>query len=329
VVRLSATGRAVLGLGPTPSQPAYPKTLLVQPNLEIVAYRQGLTPGLIGSLSRFAVWKSLGAACTLQLQPESAYQGLETGYTLEDILQTLQQHGVRETPPGVIQALKTWADKRERLTVYASATLLEFNTPEELQAALGRGLPGLPIADRLVLVADERDIDFRHFRLLGTRDYGLPPDQCVEVASDGVSLELDVARADLLLETELQRFAEPVPRDGRRVYRLTPASLAGGRDKGLSVRGLEEWFQQRTGQPLPPAARLLLADPDTPPLTVQRLLVVQVPTPALADGLLQWPETKGLIQARLGPAALQIDERHLDLLHKKIQELGLRLQEGG
>src|SRR5256885_3884213 len=45
LVRLSPTGRGLLGLGDAPSAPpAYPQTLMVQPNLEIIAYRHGFTP---------------------------------------------------------------------------------------------------------------------------------------------------------------------------------------------------------------------------------------------------------------------------------------------
>jgi hypothetical protein len=329
VVRLSPVGWGVLTGRPAPALPAFTKTLLVQPNLEVLAYRQGLTPGLIAELSRFATWKGLGAACTLQLDADSVYRGLEMGATLAAITQTLQQHGVRELPASVGQSLRTWADKRERLAVYPAATLLEFTTPEELHAALARGLPGLRISDRLLLVGNENDIDFRHFRLVGTRDYALPPDQCVAVGPDGVTLEVDLARADLLLETELKRFAEPVATDvraNRRTYRLTPGSLARGREAGLTTRALEDWFVQRTGQLLTPAAQLLLAGPETPALVVRTLTVVAVPSAALADGLMQWPETSRLIQARLGPQALAIAADQVDALRAKLAELGLSLE---
>src|SRR5262249_57394219 len=38
LVRLSDVGRWLLGLGEAPETPHYPQTLLVQPNLEIIAY---------------------------------------------------------------------------------------------------------------------------------------------------------------------------------------------------------------------------------------------------------------------------------------------------
>jgi hypothetical protein len=328
VVRLSATGRAVLGLAAAPPATVFPKTLLVQPNLEMIAYRQGLSTGLIASLSRFANWTALGAACTLQLQPESVYRGLESGCTVESIRQTLQQHSVKELPDAVMQSLRTWANKHERLTVFSQATLLEFGSLEELETALSRGLPGERIGERLLLVANDGDIDYRHLRLVGTRDYGLPPGQCVDVADDGVTLSVDLTRADLLLETEIIRFAAPatdVSVNGRRVYRLTPESLSQARHAGLGVRALEEWFPQRTGQPLSPAARLLLAGPELQAVRVDRRVVLEVADASIADGLLQWPETRGLIETRLGPRALAVAEENVQALRGRLEALGIPL----
>jgi Helicase conserved C-terminal domain len=328
-VRLSPMGRWLLGLGQPPSPPAsYPQTVLVQPNLEIVAYRQGLTPALIARLSRFANWKSFGAACLLQIQADSVYRALQTGWTYEDILQVLQRHGMRPVPPAVVESLRTWANKRERITTYPSATLFEFATADDLNAALARGLPGTQISDRLAIVPGENAVDFRHFRLAGTRDYGLPPEKCVEVGSDGVTLTIDLARSDLLVETELLRFAAPVEEktDGRRQFRMTPESMIAGRAAGLSLRALEEWFPQRTGQPLSPAGRLLMTGGQMPPALLRTHLVVHVATPELADGLLQWPGTRALIAERLGPTALAVAAEHVDGLRQRLTGLGATLE---
>ncbi|HZU37762.1 MAG TPA: hypothetical protein VFA18_17715 [Gemmataceae bacterium] len=330
VVRLSGHGRWVLGLGEQPVEgPAYGKTMLVQPTLEIIAYRQGLTPALICRLGQFSAWKGLGPACTLQLQPDTVYRALEAGQTFESILQTLEQYGMRPTPPAVVESLRTWANKRERLTLYASATFFEFQSAEDLQEALARGLPGVRVGERLAVVAGERGVDFRHFRLTATRDYALPLEKCVDIAADGVTLTVDLARSDLLLETELPRFAELVPGsvNGRRQYRLTPTSLDAAQESGLGLHTLEEWFAQRTGQPLTPAARLLLMGNVLPALALQRQLVLQVVNAEIVDGLLQWPGTRALIAARLGPTAVVVAEDHVDLLRQRLGELGVKLQE--
>jgi hypothetical protein len=330
-VRLSPAGRWLLGLGDgAPAEPAYKQTLLVQPNLEVVAYRQGLTTALLARLTRFAAWKTLGAACTLQLEPETVYRALESGETFESIRLALEQHGTRATPPAVLDSLRTWSNKRDRITVYPSAALLEFATAAELNEALARGLPGVRIAETLALVASEDAIDFRHFRLTGTRDYALPPEKCVTVEPDGVTLAVDLTRADLMLETELPRFAEPVERgaaSGRRLFRLTPASLGAARSGGLSVATLESWFRQRTGQALPAAARLLLTGAQLPAPQLRRHLVLRVTAPELADGLMQWPETRALIEARLGPTALVVAEEQVEPLRQRLREAGIELEE--
>jgi hypothetical protein len=330
-VRLSPLARWLLGLASQPAvDPAHAQSLLVQPNLEIIAYRQGLTPGLIVRLGLFAAWKNLGAACTLQLGPETVYRALERGQTFETILQVLDQHGTRATPAPVIESLRTWADKRERISVYGSACLLEFSHADDLNEAAARGLPAIRLTERLALVVDEDAIDFRQFRLTGTRDYSLPPDQCVTVEADGVRLTVDPARSDLLLETELPRFTELLPSlttSGRRQYRLTPGTLAAARAGGMTLSTLEEWFLQRTGQALPPAARLLLTGAESPTPALQHFLVLRVATPELADGLMQWPETRPLFLERLGPTSLAIAEEHKPALLQKLRELDISLAE--
>src|SRR5439155_16831006 len=103
---------------------------------------------------------------------------------------------------------------------------------DDLSAALSRGVPAVRLTDTLAVAASEEGIDFRHFRLSGTRDYSLPPERCVTVEADGLTLTVDPARSDLVLETELPRFAERVerpPGPGTRQYRMTPASLAAAR----------------------------------------------------------------------------------------------------
>ncbi|MBM4071939.1 MAG: hypothetical protein FJ271_23885 [Planctomycetes bacterium] len=330
LIRLSPHGRWLLGMGDMgdapPATPQFAQTLLVQPNLEILAYRQGLTPDLIVKLSQFAAWKTLGAACTLQLQPESVYRALEAGESFETIVQVLEGRGMKATPTAVLEALRTWSNKRDRIQVYPSASLMEFASAGDLQEALSRGLPAVRLTDRLAVVANEEDIDFRHFRMAGTRDYCLPPEPCVTVEADGVTLNIDQLRSDLLLETELQRFAESVPHsgsNGKLQYRLTPSSLAAARQAGTSLENLAIWYMQRCGQEVPPAVYLLLAGADAPSPRLERHMVLSVATPVLADGLLQWPETRRLIHARLGPTALSVAEDNVEPLRERLRGLGI------
>jgi Helicase conserved C-terminal domain len=332
LIRLSPLGRWVLGMGEAPAGlPTYPQTLLVQPNLEILAYRQGLTPNLIVHLSRFATWKGLGAACTLQIEPDSVYRALEAGETFASLVQVLERHGMKATPTSVVESLRTWSNKRDRISVYPAGVLLEFPGPAELADALARGLPAVRLSDRLAILPSEVGIDYRHFRLTGTRDYAALPEKCVEVDEDGVTMSVDLTRSDLLLESELIRFAEPLPRSpatpaGRKLYRLTPVSTAAGKKGGLVVYDLERWFLQRTGGGLPAAARLLLTGADAAVSTLRRQLVLHVAVADLAAGLLQWPVTRGLIESRLGPAALSVLPEYVAVLEERLRELGMQVK---
>lgn len=332
LVRLTAPARwLLLGGSPPDTPPVFAQTLLIQPNLEIVAFRQGLTPALILKLTRFAAWKSLGAACTLQLEPETIYRALESGQSFESIRLTLEQHGTRAVPTAVLEALRTWANKRDRITVYPAGTLLEFGSAEDLTEALARGLPGVRLSDTLAVVASEDEIDFKHYRLTGTRDYALPPERCIRLDEDGVTLTVDTTRSDLLIETELPRFAELIanhPNKNQKVYRLTPASLTAGRESGLTLTTLENWFVQRCGEQISAAARLLMGGSQLPPPRLQRLLVLDMANEELADGLVQWADTRDLFASRLGPTALAVKEEQLPILRDRLRLAGLPAPEG-
>jgi hypothetical protein len=326
LVRLSPYGRWLLAGGPPPAAPpAFRQTLLVQPNYEVIAYRQGLTPSLLASLSHVAAWKSAGAACMLELNAEQVYRGLELGQTLESVMRLLNQHGMRQVPDAVADGLRTWSNKRERIVVYPRALLLEFASAAELEEAASRGLIGVRLTDRLALVSDESQMQYRHFRLTGNRDYAAPPERCLDVDDDGLTLAVDAGRADLLLETELARLTEPLPAgdDGRRRYRLTQATLRKAVSNGFPLPVLDEWFVKRSGEPLSPAARLLATATQQAAPRITRAVVVEVADEATADGLVQWPVTGALIERRLGPTALLVADENVGPLRERMDELGL------
>jgi hypothetical protein len=150
----------------------------------------------------------------------------------------------------------------------------------------------------------------------------------VEVGEDGVTLTVDLTRSDLLLESELSRFAEAVPQgppagaNGRRQYRLTPASMSQARTGGMNTQALETWFQQRAGVSASPASLLLLTAGQEPPPSLRRHVILHVAGELLADGLMQWPLTRQLIESRLGPTALSVPEENVDALRRLLTDLG-------
>lgn len=336
-LRLSPFGRSLLNDDPI-TRPVQDrrKMLLIQPNMEMIAYRQGLTPSTIADLSETASWTGLGSACTLHLDQASIHRGLEQGATFESISGALQLHAAHGIPGNVFEAIRTWAAKRDRITVYERANILEFLSQTDRDTALGRGLGGVPIADRYLLIEDEHSLDFRHFRSLGTRDYALPPMTCVAVAEDGVSLSIDNSKADLLVETELERFSIPKPPNHAATadnstfpasgFLVSPQSLAAARLAGLSLRFLEEWFWRRTGKPPPAAVRLLWDERNGEFARLSQPIILTLPEESVADGLWQWPETRELLQERIGPFSFLISPDHLAALQKKLEEIAYPIQ---
>ena len=349
VAQLTPLGRYALALGspPMPRQ-TFDHFLLAQPNFEMIAYRQGLNPRLIGQFSRFARWSQVGAALELKLTPDSVYRGLEGGLTTDAMLDRLTKHSARPLPAGVAEAIRTWASRRDRVTYFASTTLVEFATGDDLEAALklfpapatGRAAP-TRISDRLLLVEDEGAIPFNKFRMVGSRDYRRPPETCVDVDGDGVTLALDLGRSDLLVDAELARFADEVPATDRanqdstvsprRWFEVSPGSLSRAASNGMTIAAMSRWFEQRTGEPVPAAVRLLLhaADPNAPPFTTARPVVMTTPTPELLDGLLQHPATGAYLDDRLGPTTIIIPDDAVDDLRAALATLGLTLGDLG
>ncbi|NBY02384.1 MAG: hypothetical protein EBQ87_10450, partial [Planctomycetes bacterium] len=160
---------------------------------------------------------------------------------------------------------------------------------------------------------------------------GLMPEKCVQVENDGVTLVVDISKSDLLLETELPRFAdfvEDASSQQRRVYQLSPETLKKADQLGFTPTVLDDWFQQRLGHPLTPAIQLILgAKSDAVPPKVENMLVVHLENELIADGIMQWPETSQWIHSRLGPCALSVTSESLEKLRKALAHAGHKLVE--
>ncbi len=334
VVQLTPLGRYVLALGPPPRREVAEQFLFVQPNFEVVAYRQGLTPALIGQLARFVHLARPGAALELTLTPEDAYRGLEGGLSAVAMLDRLGRHAARPLPAGVAEALRSWASRRERVSFHVAATLIEFASPEDLDASLAAWPPGpepVRVTDRLLLIDDEASIPYDRFRMLGARNYRGPAEDCVTVEPDGITLTIDPGRSDLFVEAEVARLAEALPVENsgpaalRRRFRITPEALGRAVAAGFGPAPLERWFEVRTGAAMPPATRLMLhavVHPDAPP-TVGQFLVLVVASADLLEGLCQHPATRDFLGRRLGPTAVAVPAARWQSLRLALRQLGL------
>ena len=65
--------------------------------------------------------------------------------------------------------------------------------------------------------------------------------------------------------------------------------------------------------------------PEAPRL--QRHLVLHVADEELADGIMQWPQTRELIEERLGPTALAVAVENTSALRDRLHAAGIALAE--
>ncbi|MFL5329836.1 MAG: helicase-associated domain-containing protein [Gemmataceae bacterium] len=330
-VRLTDLGGAIMEHGDAKlPPPAVTQTLLVQPNLEVVLFRQGLTPSLTAFLTRIAEWKAIGLACTLTLTPDSVYRGLESGLSVAEVQRLLERHSTRPLSDSVLEMLRSWASKRERVQVYPSAMLLEFRTADELEQALKQGLVEFKLTDRIGLVSSESQLNLSRFRLVGTRDYLAPEERCIEVDDDGLTLIANDGRADLLFGAEVRRFSVPIESamaDDRSQYRMSLESLRRARQGGVDLAWLDEWFSRRSGSPLPPTARLLFLGRDLPAAQLEKVVIFRSPTEEFADGLERWPEAAEFFVERLGPTTFAVASDRVAQLKALLQSAELRFEE--
>jgi hypothetical protein len=63
-----------------------------------------------------------------------------------------------------------------------------------------------------------------------------------------------------------------------------------------------------------------------PPLDIKRQMVLHVPSVETADGLMQWPGTRGYLQERLGPTTLVVLEKDAEALNSVLGELGIAVR---
>lgn len=321
--RLTAAGRACLNCQTwAEPAPSFVHCLVVQPNGEMIVYRQGLTPKLIRELTLFADWKNIGSVCTLELSSESVYRGLESGLTSNEIIRILQSHSTQTLPNNLITSIQQWAGRRERIMVFSSVNILEFNSSEDRDEAFQRGLISVKIGERMG-ISPEKEIPYQQFRLLGNRDYEAKPQQCITFEEDGITFTVDVHTSDLLLEGELNRFADYLSStENKRKYRFNPQKLKQANEQGLGRAELEQWFMDRTGHPPTPAARLLSTNHQGMQTTVENLIVVSLPV-EVVDGLVQWPESKRLIRERLGKTHLSIAHDQLETFIQLLSNFGM------
>src|SRR5205085_2793783 len=86
-----------------------------------------------------------------------------------------------DVPQNIATSIREWAGQRERITLRRRASLLEFSDELARRQALARGIPGMPVGERFVLLTNASRSLPPHERL----DYADSLPRCLAASEDG------------------------------------------------------------------------------------------------------------------------------------------------
>ena len=130
-------GAHVLGLADPPPLPAEePPSIIVQPNFELLVETSGPALALVGQIHQFAELVRFDRVAHFRLTREALYEGLEAGLKPEDVVEFVSAHSRGPLPQNVTFSIADWARAHGRLTIRRGATVLECESPAQLEALL-------------------------------------------------------------------------------------------------------------------------------------------------------------------------------------------------
>ena len=326
--RLTELGRSVLqgkrmstGRARDEAQTAW----IVQPNLEILVYLEHVTPEQLVFLEQHAA--RVGAqqhTAQYRLSQETVYAALEKGSTLEGMLATLQTGSSAPLPQNVTVELREWAARRERMTLYQRARLLEFPDAMHRDAVLEAGLRGAPVGERFVLLASAAPDPTAHPRGV---NYARPLSRCLTVTEDGM-LTLLRPDVDLIIEGELDLWAE---RRDATTWQLTADSVRAALRAGARIEEALNWLAARLtgGVPVPPLLRAaLLAWAGIKVEThLAEVVVLQCKQREVFDAIVNSPTLQPLLRGVLAPDLVLVDPAAVEMLRAHLVWAGFDVTE--
>ncbi len=260
--RLSPLGAHLLGLTKElpdlGEQTEGEKPLIIQPNFEIIAYTEPQHLQTLYQLERFATRERAERVAHYKLDKDSVYRGLQDGLNATEMREFLETHSRSGVPQNIAYSLDDWQAQWQRVTVYPSASIIEAETPDELDAMI-RTLSADAVT-RLAptwAVVEPSHLQSARNYLTGSRnasalDYSLAIEQAFST-TDELEIVVPADNLDLWLRAKIEQFADAKPdaKDGER-FEITPSSVARAAELGLGADAILT-FLATTGTPPVPA----------------------------------------------------------------------------
>ncbi len=259
--RLSPLGAHLLGLttelAVEADETAGEKPLVIQPNFEILAYTEPHHLQTLYQLERFATRERAERVAHYKLDRESVYRGLQDGLSATQMREFLERHSRSGVPQNIAYSLNDWESLWESQTIRTSATIIEADTENEMDAFMA-SLPegGATRLAPLWAVVEPRYLEAAR-TFLATKsarafDYSIETEQAFST-NENLEIVAPKGNLDLWLRSKLEGFADEIPASTTAArFQITRESVARAAKIGVKAENILK-FLQTTGTPPIPA----------------------------------------------------------------------------
>jgi len=293
---------------------------VIQPNSEVVVYLDQARPDQLAFLERHADrMQAQRHVAQYRLTRDSVYRGLESGTSLDELLEGLRAGTNQALPQNVEVEVREWASLREQITLYRRARLIAFSSPQARQAALQAGASGVLLGDRyLRLAPSDRAPPVR-----SSIDYARPLPRCVLASEDG-RIQVPDPLPDLLIAAQLDIWAERVHED---IWQFTASSVEAAIREGRRIDELLDLLDTRSRRSIPKLLRLALRAWAGERTTVhmRRVTVLKCPTPEIFEAVKASARLEPYLCGVLAPDLLLVDTDQVDALRMLLAWAGVEV----
>ena len=341
--RLLPEGLATLlaDQAPTPSEPGL---IVVQPTFQIIALPP-LALDMLCQLSDFANLIRLAEAPEFKLTKESLYRAAQAGYSLDQVIETLQRWSRGALPGNVRREMEEWTGRHARVTLRRSAPLLQTASEALLDELLADRALAPFFGERLAPTVVELTNDKKHHpeqlwqTLVNRGELAMQMDPEAPTGGWRVTAEGELrsvaALPDPLWLPVLQEVAVPTatadaPSDA--VWTITPEKVRALADKNSSASPFLAQLQKLVRTPLSADLIQRIERWARPPETahIGQVILLRVSVAETATNLLADRSLRGALRPLPGADGswLVVKEEALPRVRARLAEWEVTVTEG-
>lgn len=332
--RISPLGAHLLGLSDEipdlGAQAEGEKPLIIQPNFEIIAYTEPQHLQTLYQLERFATRERAERVAHYKLDKDSVYRGLQDGMSAPEMREFLETHSRSGVPQNIAYSLDDWQAQWQRVTVWPSASIIEAETPDELDAIIAT--LGEDAITRLApnwAVVEPKHLQSARNYLTGSRnaqalDYSLDIEQAFET-SDDLEIVVPADNIDLWLRAKLEQFAEFRSEiKGQVRFEITPSSVARAAALGSSADDILAFLETIGTPPVPANVTLTIKgwSGEVAPVSLGGVQVLVADAEVVAQ-MASVAELRKLLWLRAGDGAALVKSADVPKLKAALKKRGI------